>query len=70
MSKPTKKEQLDLILEERHLENPNTYQFYSEFIPAKGWYAIPEEPRWYGDGGDFLGKNFEEAIAAAKNIYQ
>ncbi len=69
MKKPTKKEQLDLILEEARDDRDELYIFEAEFIPTKGWYAIPDEHRWYGDNGDFLGKNFEEAIAAAKNIY-
>lgn len=69
MRKPTKKEQLDLILQEQHSKNPNNYDFYSEFIPRKGWFAISYEIRWYGDAGEFLGATFEDAIAAAKNIY-
>lgn len=46
------------------------YEFEAEFVPLKGWFAIPDEARFVGDEGDFLGKNFEEAIAAARQIYQ
>ena len=45
------------------------YIFEAEFIPRKGWFAIPDELRYYDDEGEFLGKNFEDAIASAKNIY-
>ena len=69
MRKPTKKEQLDTIMSEARNGRENLYVFESEFIPRKGWFAIPDEARYYGDKGEFLGKTFEGAIAAAKNIY-
>jgi hypothetical protein len=69
MSKPTKKQQLDAIMADARNGREHLYIFEAEFIPRKGWYAIPDESRWYGDGGDFLGKDFKSAIAAAKNIY-
>ena len=69
MRKPTKKEQLDRIMSEARDDREELYIFEAEFIPRKGWFAIPDELRYYDDEGEFLGKNFEDAIASAKNIY-
>ena len=69
MMKPTKKEQLDKIMAEARNGRKHLYVFEAKFIPRKGWFAIPDEDRWYGDEGEFLGATFKSAIAAAKNIY-
>ena len=66
----TKKEQLDLVLEEQYMTySEPEYKFKASFIPTKGWYAIPDRHRWFDDKGEFLGKTFDHAIKSAKNIY-
>ena len=63
----SKKSQIDLILAEQHHQHPNLYHYDANFIPHRGWYAYAHERN---DMGEFLGKTFEDAIAAAANIYQ
>ena len=70
MMKPTKKEQLDLILQDGYKEDPSIhYEVEAKFIPNKGWYAISYLPRFPNDCGTFLGATFEESIVAAKKFY-
>jgi hypothetical protein len=37
-----------------------------EFRPFDGWYAVPQEPRHFGDEGEPLGRNFEIAMEFIK----
>lgn len=65
------KEQLliNQALEQQSKKHPWCYLFKAEFIPNIGWYAVTPSPRFYGDTGEFLGRTFKDAIAAANNIY-
>jgi hypothetical protein len=64
----SKTEQINDILES--VIDDEGWKPYAEYTPGKGWFVITPEPRWFGDRGEFLGKDFKSAIAAAKNIYQ
>lgn len=33
-----------------------------EYLPGQGWYLIPYEKRFFTDKGDFLGRNYNDAI--------
>ena len=37
------------------------YYFYSVEEKRDGIYLVPDENRWIGDQGEFMGKTFEEA---------
>lgn len=45
--------------------------YYKFFVERKksGYFLVPEEPRYLGDEGEFMGKNFEDAkIAITKFV--
>lgn len=49
----------ELLLESREEEVDN---WWVEYRPFFGWYALPDCPRYFGDDGVFLGKNYQEAL--------
>lgn len=63
----TKKELIDIILARQHHKHPRYYLYSANFIPNMGWYAYAYQRN---DIGVFIGATFEEAIAAAANIYE
>ena len=65
----SKTEQINDIIKAILREEDDDWECYVKFVPGKGWYLRSEQIRWYGDEGEFFGKNFKSAIAAAKNIY-
>jgi hypothetical protein len=54
-----KREKLQAIADEGVKMNPDNHPFSIEW--RGGWWAIPEEPRHFGDRGEFLGYNFKQA---------
>lgn len=40
-----------------------------EWRAGEGWYAIPDEPRHFNDEGEFLGRDFDEALEALKCLF-
>lgn len=59
MMRITKRERLQTAWE----RDPLMMEVEIEFRPFKGWYAMPNEGRHFGDEGDFLGANYAEALA-------
>lgn len=41
------------------------YDWTARYIPRKGWYLFPDEPRSYEEKGEYMGSTFTEA---KKNI--
>lgn len=57
----TKQEQLQQLVD-HYIENDDTlYQFSVEFRGRSGWWAVPDEYRYFGDKGEYLGQNFDQA---------
>lgn len=40
----------------------NKRDFQVEFRPFQGWYVDGGDPRYFGDNGDYLGKDWRQAI--------
>lgn len=59
-----KSELLNSRLEQLLLENREDEhgQWWVEYRPFAGWYALPDYPRYFGDDGVFLGKNYQDAL--------
>lgn len=67
MAKLTRAQYLQENLDE-HLNSENG-DWFVEYRPFDGWYAIPSDPRWFGDEGEFLGVNWQSALRAIKVLY-
>lgn len=39
-----------------------------EFKGIAGWWVTPEQQRWWGDNGDYAGRNFQEAEAYIRSL--
>ena len=59
MARKTKAEQLNALAAE--IRSDDQYEFFVEFRPGLGWYAMPDESRWIADEGEYLGANYEDA---------
>lgn len=42
-------------------------EYTLEYLPGQGWYLIPPERRTFTDVGDFLGRNYNDAIRYIKS---
>ena len=54
----TKTERLQSLAYE--LRTDDQHEFWIEFRPNQGWYAVTEA-RWVGDDGEYLGRDYREA---------
>jgi hypothetical protein len=57
----TKREQLQKIIDDAVEEKPILYRYYAEFRGRGGWWAVPEQQRFFGDNGEYLGPDFRTA---------
>lgn len=64
----TKREQLQKIVDDAVIENSDLFEFTVEFRGRGGWWAIPDQLRWFNDCGEFLGHKYEEAESMLKSI--
>ena len=62
----TKRERLQALIDE--LQRPDQYKLWAEFVHGVGWFAQPEEPRWIGDQGEWLGRNYTDAAQAVRRM--
>ena len=53
----SKARRLQAIIDQRGMGE----EVYVSFVPARGWFLMPCEPRYLNDEGDHLGDTFEEA---------
>ena len=67
MLRQSKKDHLQEIADKAYARKDFTYYFMIEFRGAGGWWAIPENPRWFQDEGEFLGMNY---VAALKQLHR
>ena len=44
------------------------YNFQIIWRGFGGWWAIPDEIRWWGDEGEFLGRSFVEAEVTLRSL--
>lgn len=58
-------QQLQAILEDNLNENHG--EWWIEYRPNIGWYAVPDQPRHFNDDGIFLGKRW--AIAKSSIMW-
>lgn len=54
---------LDSVLQDDH------GQWFMEYRPFNGWYACPDEPRYFGDDGVFLGGTWDRAEREIKYLF-
>ena len=45
------------------LRTDDQYEFWIEYRPNRGWYAVATESRWFGDDGEYLGAVYQDARA-------
>jgi hypothetical protein len=50
------------------LREPEHYEFTIEFRPGQGWFAVPCDPRWFGDDGEYLGSRWQDAVRRIKSL--
>ena len=55
----TKQERLQALASE--LRTDCQCEFWIEYRPNRGWFAIASEARWIGDDGEYLGRVYQEA---------
>lgn len=66
MAKPTRKEYLQSLADK--LRTDKQYEFEIQFRGRGGWWGEPNEVRWIGDAGEFLGMDWREAEKAIKSL--
>jgi len=66
LSKRAEQELLQAIADQAVEDNPNLYQFTIEWRTKTGFWAVPDESRWIGDNGDYLGTD----LATAKKVLE
>jgi len=54
-----KQEQLQALASE--LCTDDQCEFWIEYRPNRGWFAVATESRWFGDDGEYLGRVYQEA---------
>lgn len=59
---------LQELLEEKQKERPEIGDWFIE-DRDDGYWAIPCEPRFWGDDGEFLGTNYKDAKHAIIEIF-
>lgn len=67
MQKLTKRDLLNRHL--LKLLKPYHGNWCVEWRTGEGWYAVPDELRHFNDEGEFLGKDFDEAIEALRSLF-
>ena len=55
----SKTEKLQALANE--LRTDDQHEFWIEYRPNRGWYAVATESRWIGDEGTCLGAVYKEA---------
>jgi len=63
--RPNKTERLQQLANE--LKTLDQYDFLIEWQGSCFW-AHPDEPRWFGDQGEYLGPNYDEARLTLHSI--
>ena len=58
MATKSVQQRLQTLVDE--LTKPEHYKF-EVYRKSDGYYLIPDETRWLGDKGDYIGPSFEEA---------
>lgn len=51
-----------------YYEDSGNWLFVAEYRPRKGWWAIPTEARYWGDEGEYLGKDMIESLITLKYL--
>jgi hypothetical protein len=44
--------------------------WFIEWRPFKGWYAVPDSCRYWGDNGEFLGENWKRAVRGIRDLFE
>jgi hypothetical protein len=57
----TKRDRLQKMVDDAVENNPDYHSFSVEFRGRAGWWAIPEDCRYFGDQGEYLGQDFKSA---------
>ena len=60
----TKQQRLEAQIEAKGLEG----ELFISFRGRSGWFLESSEPRWFGDDGEFLGNDFEDALVSLSAI--
>jgi hypothetical protein len=51
------------------LKSDRDYEFVIEFRPFMGWFAVPDEQRWIGDRGEYLGLDWKQAEYTIRSLF-
>ncbi len=49
-------------------DHPEIGDWYIEYRPFDGWYTVPDDPRYAGDPGEFLGVNWKQSAESIKDF--
>lgn len=60
MAKINRTEYLQSIIDE-YIDTELHYEYRIQYFYGDGWYAIPDEQRYFGDREEYLGKNWKIA---------
>lgn len=61
-----KTEKLQTLANELHTDDQ--CEFWIEYRPNCGWYAVASESRWIGDEGEYLGRVYQDARESLMSI--
>ena len=62
----SKTEKLQTLADE--LRTDDQHEFWIEYRPNRGWYAVATESRWFGDEGEYLGAVYKDARESLMSI--
>lgn len=66
----TRQQYLQDLMDLKSKKYPEIGDWYIEYRPFDGWYAVPSEHRYIGDFGEFLGVNWKQSAKAIKIFYK
>lgn len=61
---------LQQMIDDIQKERPEIGDWIAEYKGKSGWWVFPCEPRFIGDNGEFLGKNYKQAKHAIIELFE
>lgn len=64
----TRQQYLQDLMDLKSKDHPEIGDWYIEYRPFDGWYSVPDDPRYIGDPGEFLGVNWKQSAESIKDF--
>lgn len=64
----TRQQYLQDLMDLKTKDHPEIGDWLIEYRPFDGWYSVPDEPRYIGDPGEFLGSDWKQSAESIKDF--